>query len=71
MTFPDLLPKLSSTSARHSRFRVGLVVAAVAGVVLTGCGGVESSTGGGGSGGGYPSGRWRCMWGPRRVGRVI
>jgi tripartite-type tricarboxylate transporter receptor subunit TctC len=41
---------------RRTRFRAGLVAAtAAAGLVLTACGGVETSTGGGGSGD-YPSG---------------
>ena len=43
------------TEGRRSRVRAGLAAAAAAGLILTGCGGVESSTGGG-SGGGYPSG---------------
>ena len=46
----------SRIDRRHSRLRVGLAATVAAGLVLTGCGGVESSTGGGGSGGGYPSG---------------
>ena len=41
--------------ARRNRIRAGLAVAAAAGLVLTGCGGVQNSTGGGG-GDSYPSG---------------
>jgi tripartite-type tricarboxylate transporter receptor subunit TctC len=46
--------RLTPTLRRH-RFKAGLAATAAAGLVLTGCGGVESSTGGG-SGGDYPSG---------------
>jgi tripartite-type tricarboxylate transporter receptor subunit TctC len=42
--------------ATHLRRTVGLAAAAVAGLALTACGGVETSTGGGGGGGDYPSG---------------
>jgi tripartite-type tricarboxylate transporter receptor subunit TctC len=42
--------------ATHLRRIVGLAAAAVAGLALTACGGVETSTGGGGGSGDYPSG---------------
>jgi tripartite-type tricarboxylate transporter receptor subunit TctC len=45
---------LSSTH-RRIPVRAGLAIAATAGLILTGCGGVETSTGGN-SGGDYPSG---------------
>ena len=44
-----------STILHRPGLRAGLAAAATAGLVLTGCGGVESSTGGG-DGGQYPSG---------------
>jgi tripartite-type tricarboxylate transporter receptor subunit TctC len=45
-----------ATPFRRTRVRAGLAAAAVAGLALTACGGVETSTGGGGGGGDYPSG---------------
>ncbi len=45
----------TSTILHRPGLRAGLAATAAAGLVLTGCGGVESSTGGGG-GGQYPSG---------------
>jgi tripartite-type tricarboxylate transporter receptor subunit TctC len=45
-----------ATPLRRTRVRAGLAAAAVAGLALTACGGVETSTGGGGDGGDYPSG---------------
>jgi tripartite-type tricarboxylate transporter receptor subunit TctC len=45
----------TTSPLRHNRLRTGLASVAAAGLVLTGCGGVETSTGGGG-GGDYPSG---------------
>lgn len=44
-----------TSAALHPRVRAGIAAAAVAGLALTACGGVETSTGGGG-GGDYPSG---------------
>src|SRR5688572_1882549 len=44
-----------ATHLRRTRVRAGLAATAAAGLVLTACGGVETSTGGGG-GGDYPSG---------------
>jgi tripartite-type tricarboxylate transporter receptor subunit TctC len=46
---------VTSAGLCRSRVLVGLATAAVTGLVLTGCGGVETSTGGG-NGGNYPSG---------------
>ena len=45
----------TTSPLRHNRLRAGLASVAAAGLVLTGCGGVETSTGGSG-GGDYPSG---------------
>ena len=46
---------VTSVGLRRPRVRAGLAAAAVAGLLLTACGGVETSTGGG-NGGNYPSG---------------
>jgi tripartite-type tricarboxylate transporter receptor subunit TctC len=46
---------VTSVGLRRPRVRAGLAAATVAGLLLTACGGVETSTGGG-NGGNYPSG---------------
>lgn len=47
---------MTTIAPHRSRIRLGISAAAAAGLVLTGCGGVQNTTGGGGDGDTYPSG---------------